>query len=447
LNRRYREVLISYTRSIFLAFIAVYFLLIPAGMLIQDLRDPGLHNGQIPEFTYRWHGQLTEGFNAWATDRVKSGKASQLNTLDVSGTEWPMFSSVFYLWATESLQKNWERDQSVTSVMPKIYAEKAINAAVNLITDPDNAAWVVDYWGEDYLHQQNLFYRMLLIAGLTSYQKLTGDEQYQPLLLDQVNTLSREIDASPYGLVDDYPGQCYPVDILPAIAVIKRADEVLGSDHSKFVARSLRAFEGSRLDVETNLPAYIADSTSGQGIGPARGVGISLMLIWAPELWPETAKKWYKQYEQLFWTEGGGVSAFNEFSKKTKVDQFFFEVDAGPVIAGYGAAASAFGIGAARANNKAEQAYPLAAEALVASWPLPNGALLIPKLLSNFTEAPYLGETALLFAMTRENLFEGTEHKDFSLPYFVYLFLCFYIITGLACVITSINIVRKLHNS
>ena len=133
----------------------------------------------------------------------------------------------------------------------------------------------------------------LLISGLTSYQRLSDDVQYQALLLSQVESLAKEIDDSLAGLLDDYPGQCYPVDVLPAISAIRRADESLGTDHSRIAARAVRGFEGAALDSETRLCAYIADSKTGQGYGPARGVGISYMLIWAAELWPETAAGWY----------------------------------------------------------------------------------------------------------------------------------------------------------
>jgi hypothetical protein len=77
------------------------------------------------------------------------------------------------------------------------------------------------------------------------------------------------------------------------------------------------------------------------------------------------------------------------------------DVDAGPVVGGYGMAASGSGIGAARTMGRAGQAYTLAAQALVASWPLPDGTLLVPRVLSNVSDAPCLGEVATLFAFTR----------------------------------------------
>ena len=418
--------LIVYSNAVIAFVLIAYFFVIPFFILTLALFDPNLASGEPPRIAFRLHRALSRRYETWARDRVESGRAAQLNTYDIAGTEWPMFSSVFYLWTTESLQDAWEQDASLAREAPAQYAHGAIEAAAALIADPNNATWVKQHWGDGYLHRENLFYRMLLISGLTSYQKLSGQQTYESLLRDQVETLSAEIDNSPYGLLEDYPGQCYPIDILPAIAAIQRADVVLGTDHSVFVQRAIRGFEGTRLDLSTGLPAYVADSRTGQGSGSARGVGISFMLIWAPELWSETANQWYALYEDQFWKDNGLIVGFREYPKG--YSSFgFLDVDAGPVIADYGTAASAFGIGAARANGHFEQAYGLSAEALAVSWPLPNGTLLLPRLLSNLSDAPYVGETALLFSLSRRDIVGETQTGTRRIPFSVYLILFSYL--------------------
>lgn len=269
---------------------------------------------------------------------------------------------------------------------------------------------------------------MLLISGLTSYQHLTGSNAYQEMLAQQVNSLADEMDASPYGLLEDYPGECYPIDILPAVAVIQRADGVLGTDHSAFVDRALRAFEDTRLDSATGLPAYRCDALTGEGLGSARGVGISYMLIWAPELWPETARQWYELYDEQFWQQNWFAAGFREFPADYPYTvPWMGDVDSGPIPFGYGTAASAFGIGAARANDRFDQAYPLSAEALLLTWPLPDGTLLLPRLLSNLTDAPYTGEAALLFTLTRMPLMGVDTANPSALPACVFLGLGAYL--------------------
>lgn len=420
------------TKSFLLALIAVYFFLWPAVIIINDIQAPELRNNGLPDFTYRWHKNISKNFSIWATHRVDSNQAKSLSIEDVSGTEWPMFSAVYYLWATESLQRNWEKNPSISAKAPIDYAENAIRAAASLVVDKGNAAWVIKHWGIDYLEQENIFYRMLIISGLTSFEKLLSDNKYHDLLANQVNLLANELNDSSHGLLDDYPGQCYPVDVLPAIAAIKRAESLIGHDYNEIIARAKRGFSGEFLDPHTLLPAYIADSKSGKGYGPARGVGMSYMLIWAPEVWPELSLDWYTKYQTHFWQENRFMSGVRELSKQRPYSNWFMDVDSGPVIAGYGTAASAFGIGAARANGKFNHAFPLSTEALATAWPLPHGTLLIPKMLSNLSDAPFIGETALLFNFTRQAATsEQNSAADSKLPLYVYFCISLYLFFGL----------------
>lgn len=417
--------------SITLLSVAIYFFLWPMVTIINDVSDVGISNGEIPEFTYQWHKEISDNFPEWVDERLRSNRAQELGLNDVSGTEWPMFSAVYYLWATEELQRNWLKNPSVSQTAPIEYGESAIRAAAELIADEGNAAWVIKYWGADYLKRENLFYRMLLISGLTSYENLLSDQRYNNLLVQQASSLMHELDASPFGLLDDYPGQCYPVDIVPAISAIARAQSLIGADFSQEIQFATRGFQSHCLDPLTLLPAYIADSATGVGYGPARGVGMSYMLIWAPEIWPELAQDWYQKYEQHFWQKGRFISGVRELSHKSDMSNWLVDVDAGPVVAGYGTAASAFGIGAARANGRFDHAFPLSTQALATAWPLPNGTLLIPRLLSNLSDAPFIGETALLFTFTRAPV-GGIKSvsSDMKMPLYVYFLLFIYAIFG-----------------
>ena len=411
-----------YANSAIMVALSLYFFLIPAALLVVDLNDPGLSSGQTPRFAFRWHRSLSARYGTWARDRVAAGPASGLSDLGVAGTEWPVFGSVFYLWATEALQQAVEEDPSLSPRQPKDYAREAIRAAAALVADPNQATWVKEYWGDEYLEKDNLFYRMLLISGMLSYERLIGDGQYLEPLRHHVETLAKELDASPHGLLDDYPGYCYPIDISAAIAVIRRADSVLGTDHEAFAQRALRGFQGTRLHSDTELPGYMASKRTGRATDVARGIGLSFMLIWAADLWPETAQEWYQKYEHHFWQEDFFFAGFREYSHDIEVPWLQMnDPDAGPVIRGYGTGACAFGIAAARALGRYDHLSSLASQALVASWPLPNGTLLVPRFLSNLSDAPYLGEACTLFAFAHrsQNVFPTTPAAGFPISVFL----------------------------
>jgi hypothetical protein len=122
--------------------LSLYFFLIPVGILIYDLNDPGLASDKMPRCVFRWHRSLSPRYEEWALNRLAQGPAPGLPEAGVSGTEWPVFGSVFYLWATEALQQAVDRDPTLSRTPPKDYARGAIQAAAALVVDPNQATWI-----------------------------------------------------------------------------------------------------------------------------------------------------------------------------------------------------------------------------------------------------------------------------------------------------------------
>ena len=435
--------IVPYFNAGVIVFCSLFVFLAPGVTVLRDLADPAIRTVGIPAFAWSLHRDLSPKYAAWANARLGSARAAELSTHNISGTEWPLFGSVFYLWATESLQDAWEQNHPVGSVAPKVYARDAIAAATRLVVDPAQANWVKIHWGQNYLKTENVFYRMLIISAVTSYTRLSGDREYLPLLRDQADSLAADLGASPTGLLNDYPGECYPGDVLTAIAMIHRADQVLGTDHSAFVNRAIRGFQGGALDLHGLVP-YAAFALRGVPLGPARGCGNSYVSLFSPLIWPDQARKWYDLYSKYYWQETWVCAGFREFANDSPGSQWLFDVDAGPVIDGFGCAACAFGLGAARVNGHFEQAYPLTAEMLATAWPLPNGTLLFPRLLSNAADAPYLGEAAILFNLTRLPAAGVPVQTGGSLPRFVLVVLFVQFSLGLVFLVLPIRAMRKL---
>jgi hypothetical protein len=428
--------------------IAVVFFLFPAGTVIQNTNSRDLHEANIPKTAWRLFQQLTPEYEKWAEKRLHSSRAANLSTEDIAGTEWPLFGSVFYLWSVESLQEQWENNPALASVPPNVSARKAINAATQLVIDPSQAHWVKMHWGTNYLSNQNAFYRMLYISAITSHAKLTGDRQFLPQLKQQVDSLVTEIDNSRFGWLDDYPGECYPGDVMTAIHAIKKADAVLGTDHSVFIRKAIRGFTGQRVGPLELVP-YAASLQSGHPLDISRGCGNSYVSLNAPFLWPEQAQKWYSSFTQHFWQEKWTAVGFREFAKATPHPEWYMDVDSGPVLAGFGFSACAFGVGAARVNGHMEHAYPLTSEMLCASWPLWNGTLLTPRLLSDATDAPFLGEAAILYNLTRTPAPGVTITKGGTIPMLVHLVCGIQIAIGFLLLWASYRSIskwRKFHH-
>lgn len=369
----------------------------PGAILLRAIFDDTLSTSPPSPLVYDWHRALTPQFAEWAQERVASGAAQKLSVHDISGTEWPAYGAVFYLRATENLQLAWARQ--ARGEAPKIYARAAIDAAAALIADPGHAHWVRQHWGADYLVRENLFYRMLLIDGLATHLALTGSSRFHALLASQTDSLARELDATADGLLDDYPAQCYPVDVVSAWAAIQRADRLLEQGHDQRIQRGLRGFVGSQQSAQ-QLPPYFVDRQYADSHSMARGSSSSGLLFSSPWLWPEQSRRWYADYERQYWRQGFWLAGFREFPQSAG-DEFYFDVDSGPVVAGLGTSASGLGLAASRSSGRFDHARPLALQMIATSWPLPDGRLAVARAVSDARHAPFMAEAVILFTLSQ----------------------------------------------
>ena len=164
-----------YSNAVLLVFTAFFLFIIPAATVVHELSDPGIRGPGIPQSAWRLHKAMSPKLEKWVAARLDSKRAAELSLDNISGTEWPLFGSVFYLWATETLQAEWEKHHAGDEVAPSVYAKGAIEAATSLVIDPAQANWVKIHWGPNYLKTENVFYRMLVISALTSHARLTGE--------------------------------------------------------------------------------------------------------------------------------------------------------------------------------------------------------------------------------------------------------------------------------
>ena len=186
-----------------------------------------------------------------------------------------------------------------------------MNKAAEIVASPATGTWVKQKWGKGYVERENVFYRMLLILGLSSYEKITGETQYHAMMSHQRVTLADELAKAKFHLRDDYPGECYPADMLWGVAAIQRAAKLENTSHDELAKGLIASFDGPLMAPE-GLPAFQADSRSGAIMQGARGCSNSGILLFTAELDQEVADRWYANYEKGFWKDNGWVVGFTE---------------------------------------------------------------------------------------------------------------------------------------
>ena len=357
------------------------------------LTDRGLRSAAPSTFAFNLHASLSRRVPGYVDRRIASGVAETLHANQITATESPVYGAFFYLLATENLQAQWEADPSLSKRAPKETGKDAIEACARIILDPGHATWVKNYWGDDYLDDPNCFYRMLVIGSLAAHHHLTGRADNLPFLKQLTEDLAADIDASAFGLVDDYPNQCFPADVVTGIAMIQRADPSREVWAKRAFGRVMANFPGE-------LPPYMALADSGKVWSPTRGCTNGFFFSYARDIDPAAADVLYQKLVADFWQVGSLAAGWREFPRGSKQPDLYFDADSGPVLWGFGTGATGLGIGATRLHGDHEKAGMLGAEMIAGSIPLPDGSLLLPQMVSDIEHAPHFAETAILHQLS-----------------------------------------------
>lgn len=425
----------SLSLSVFVIVLALIFFIYPSVMICAVMSDSRLRQTGESRFVPAWFKSASSRYSSWADHYLSTHYAESLHHDDVAATEWPMFGSAFFLVTAKDLHAQGKIDATQGAV------RKAVDRAAKIIVSPSTATWVKTKWGEDYLESENVFYRMLLILGLTSYESITGDTQHHTLMSRQRETLADELLNTKLHMRDDYPGECYPTDVLWAVAAIQRAALLDNTNHNDLASGLIAVLDGP-LQAGGELPAFTVNSRSGTIIQDPRGCGQSGMMQFVAELDPLTGSRWYQAYEDKFWKETRWVKGFTEHPRGSA--QVLSDVDSGPVIAEFGSVASAFGIGAAKSVGRYDHAAPLTMQAIACSWPTPFGPL-VPGTMGYLAANSWsLGEVALLFSMTRPTYTATTiPYKGFA-PALVWIAMFLFAGIGLLLIWIEIRHCRRL---
>ena len=188
--------------------VALLLFIYPAIFLCTLAFDSQLRQTGESRLATAWFQSATPRFTSWATMYLDTNYAASISSQNIPATEWPMFGAAFYLLTAEDLQKRGKIDATQGNI------HEAVEKAVRIIASPATATWVKTKWGDGYLEKENVFYRMLFILGLASYENLTGNTEYRAMMSQQRTALADELGKAKLHLRDDYPGECYPADML-----------------------------------------------------------------------------------------------------------------------------------------------------------------------------------------------------------------------------------------
>lgn len=184
--------------------------------------------------------------------------------------------------------------------------------------------------------------------ALALHESLAPGSRFTPSLDAITSALERRLLAAPSGLVETYPGEIYPVDNAAGIAALALAADARGAPRSPAVARGLAAVRAA-VDPRTGLLAQAVDA-EGAPRDAARGSGTALAVYFLSYADPYLAADLWRAVRAGLMRNVLGFGVVLEYPEGTAGRG---DIDSGPMLFGFGVAATGFSIGASRTQRDA----------------------------------------------------------------------------------------------
>lgn len=204
--------------------------------------------------------------------------------------------------------------------------------------------------------------------------------------------LARRIEASPAGFVETYPGEIYPADNASALAALALHAHATKTPASPAFTRGLEALEQRGIDRSTGLVFHALDKDALPRDG-TRASATALAAYFLTFAHAPTSRALFRSLEKSQFRTVLGFGGMMEYPPgKEPAEKARGGFDSGPVLIGFGVAASGFALGLGRAHGQRDMFTSLYATAHLFGVPLDEDGA------RNYVAGGALGD-AILFAM------------------------------------------------
>lgn len=241
---------------------------------------------------------------------------------------------------------------------PELRAQNVplIRTAVERLLHSDVRAFDERRWGEDPIeslaaassdHAAYLGYFNLLLAC----QQLIDPEAPSAALHDRISqVLETRLLASPQGLLETYPGECYPLDNAAGIASLALRDRTVQGTISVPVRRWLDAYLTRWQDPHSGLLYQAVDYTTGSPRDHPRGSGTNLAVYFLGFADPALSLQLHASALASLADTGLGFTAMREYPRGMNGRG---DIDSGPLFAGWSISSTGFSLAGCRQQGDA----------------------------------------------------------------------------------------------
>lgn len=336
----------------------------------------------------------------WTDPELRGREISRMRR---SNAEWDFMGRSFLVWSLGNLaRRDPAMEEAALEVMDTIIAntvrlEEEHGFRHFLLAYADDAPWVHDPPLSLFVDSE--------IALMIAVRRLVEEkDEYRPLLQARVRKMEEAMSESSVLCAESYPDECWMFDVANALAAMKIADVLDGTDHSAFFEEWHRIARERLVHHETGLLVSEFDVDGLVGDGPEGStiwwVAHSLSLVY-----PEFARDQYERAERELGLEFLGFGFGKEWPESWRSPS---DIDSGFVIPGLEISPSSSGLAMVAASHFGDREY---LEALVRSlvfvgFPVRDESGL------HFAASSQVGDAVLLYALTLGPLWEEVRERE-----------------------------------
>ena len=341
-------------------------------------------------------------FAVWSDAELRK---RELDRMRQTNPEWDFMSRTFFVLALANMAL---RDEAYRAqacdiidaiIQNTLDVEREKGFEHFLMNYGQSGGWVVKPPGSLFVDGE-----IALMLGARRF--LEEKESYGPLLAQRVDGMIARMKQSPVLGGESYPDECWLFCNTVALAAIRMADVLDGSDHSDFLAAWVATAKQRLLNTRTGLliSTYAVDGTpSASGFGP-EGSTIWMASHMLQVVDADFAEDQYRRARKELGRFFLGFGYSREWPAGVKG---FMDVDSGPVIPWLEASASASGLAilAAAAFEDDEYLRGLFASLEFAGFPGKRGGRL------RYQASNPVGDAVILYSMVEGPLWDLIRRK------------------------------------
>jgi hypothetical protein len=327
-----------------------------------------------------------------------ASREAELRRMRGSNAEWDFMGRSFLVWSLANLGL---RDASQKTVCLETM-DRIIEETLRLEREKGMCHFLMNYAKPSAYRVQparSLFVDGEIALMLAARRTLTEKKEFQPLLAERLNRITDGLNK--HLLLESYPDECWTFDHAVALAAMRLADRLDGTDHTAVIQNWLALAKVQLVDRRTGL-LVSSFTTDGTPLDGPEGSSIWLVAHCLQVVDPEFAREQYRRARRELAQSHCGFGSAREWPASWRGPA---DVDSGPIVPGLDISAGSSGMALVGAASFGDDDYlaSLVTTLDFAAFPKRQAGGL------KYCASNQVGDAVLLYAAVLGPLWERVE--------------------------------------